>query len=107
MKTRQKRVLARYKDLCASSLFSSFVPVALVLLIPEIATCEMAGDKYENPPLFRKRLMGYTSARGGLNLKYKRKTMKVKITVEIENTDGSGANPRPDTNEELDWEYDD
>ena len=33
--------------------------------------------------------------------------MKVKITVEIENTDGSGANPRPDTNEELDWEYDD
>jgi hypothetical protein len=42
--------------------------------------------------LSRKRLMGYTSARGGKHLKEERKKkMKVKITVEMENTDGTSA----------------
>jgi hypothetical protein len=39
----------------------------------EISTCEIAGDKDERADLSRKRMMGYTSARGGIHLKEKRR----------------------------------
>ncbi len=43
--------------------------------------------------LFRERMMGYTSVRGGMyrHPRTGRKTMKVKVTVELENTDGTPA----------------